>query len=390
MHSEWLEQKEQGKSSMVVCFDQSAAFDMLQPELLCRKMKLMGGDDSSIKWFRSFLTGRRQIVKVGGSLSAAKEVNVGSPQGSLLSPLLFVLYTSDLGEWLQHCRPTAYADDTTISLSGLDAREVQEAVEEDALNALCFMASNGLVANPSKTSFLNINPNGRREEKLSISIRDILVPESEQEKLLGMVISRDLKWASHIYGKGGLLSQLNQALYMVRRLACHLHKARLKQVGESLWMSRVRYCLPLFYGQVRLLETDPESKMAKDLQVAQNKLLRVITGTNLSQRLPTAKLLEMTGMLSINQLAAEMRLLETWKALNIEGSPLAGLFCRVSAAAMETRASAREDLVEYGPSKSFRNLSSRLWNRAGQSVREAKTLYRARKVVRDFVKTIPI
>ena len=111
---------------------------------------------------------------------------------------------------------------------------------------------------------------------------------------------------------------------------------------------------------------------------------------NLSQRIPTSKLLEMTGMLSINQLTAEVRLMETWKALNIPGSPLAGLFSKISSTSMETRAATREDLEECGTSKTFSNLASKLWNRAGVSVREAKTFQRAKTMTSVFVKSLPI
>ena len=80
------------------------------------------------------------------------------------------------------------------------------------------MASNGLVANESKTVFMMINSKKSREEQVrKIMICNSEVTESTSSKLLGMVIDNDLKWKGHIYEKGGVLSSLNQRLFTIRR-----------------------------------------------------------------------------------------------------------------------------------------------------------------------------
>ena len=144
--SHWLEQKEKGKSTGILCFDLSSAFDLLQPELFCSKLHIMGGSLQAVHWFKSYLSDRKQRVKVGSTYSDTICTNLGSPQGGLLSPLIFIIFISDLEDWLHFSKPLTYADDTSIACSGDDA-EVKNMLELDAANVLSFMASNGLVAN---------------------------------------------------------------------------------------------------------------------------------------------------------------------------------------------------------------------------------------------------
>ena len=116
MHTEWLKSKENKMHTGILCFDLSAAFDLLSPDLFCEKFGAMGANEHATKWFHSFLTGRSQRVKIGDKLSEPKYTTIGSPQGSLLSPLLFTLFLSDLEDWLEGCKTLSYADDTSSVL----------------------------------------------------------------------------------------------------------------------------------------------------------------------------------------------------------------------------------------------------------------------------------
>ena len=85
------------------------------------------------------------------------KLHSGVPQGGIISPLLYILYVADLQLWLKHSKVITYADDTKTSVSHRLLAKIIEMLEEDALNVLKFMASNGLVANPNKTAFMILN-----------------------------------------------------------------------------------------------------------------------------------------------------------------------------------------------------------------------------------------
>ena len=204
-----------------------------------------------------------------------------------------------------------------------------------------------------------------------------------------MTLSSDLKWSTHVYGKKGLISQLNSRLFTLCRLSKYIPRGRLGVIADGLWTSKVRYGLAL-YGKVRLSESDPKCKISKDLQIAQNKVLRVLTKTSLKQRVPTRDMLEMTNMMSINQMTAQARLLETWKAINVQCSPLLELFQQKVSSALETRSARRGDLVQYGASNSFQNQASKLWNWVDEEMKSAKSFSEAQRLSKVYAKKLPI
>ena len=100
----------------VCLLDMSAAFDVVNHQILLEKMKLYGFDENTITWLRSYLTNRRQCVSINGSLSKFLPVLSGVPQGSILGPLLYTIYTNDLPEVIDKNNQNSiccYADDTT-------------------------------------------------------------------------------------------------------------------------------------------------------------------------------------------------------------------------------------------------------------------------------------
>jgi hypothetical protein len=109
------------------------------------------------------------------------------------------------------------------------------------------------------------------------------VTESTSSKLLGMKIDNGLKWKGHIYGKGGMLSSLNQTLFTIRRLSNHIHLNKLNEIADSISVSKLRYGLQ-HYSEVRTSNEQPTSQIVKELQKSQNKLLGVLTGKKISDR----------------------------------------------------------------------------------------------------------
>ena len=120
-----------GKLSGVAFIDLRTAFDTVNHCILLNKLKAIGASDVALKWFRSYLTGRTQRVHFKKSLSNPLEVNAGVPQGSILGPLLFIVFINSLSNVIQHGKVFMYADDTTLSVCGNDVNDISKKLEDD-------------------------------------------------------------------------------------------------------------------------------------------------------------------------------------------------------------------------------------------------------------------
>ena len=240
MHETWLENKvKKGHSQAVTFFDLSAAFDTLSSDIFCSKIKLYGLNEKSISWFRSYLTNRQQVVMVEDAISEPLTINVGSPQGAILSPTIFIILISDIGLYTDSTI-FGYADDTTSTISGNDIPMLVAKCEEEAKKIIDYMSINRLKANDDKTHVMMIKK-GPSDEKLSFTIGNEVIQESDTEKLLGIHVASDLKWDTHL---NKLHQKLRHSLFTLRRLKGLLPPHLLKKVADGIFMSQVRYGLP--------------------------------------------------------------------------------------------------------------------------------------------------
>ena len=115
MCDDWLSSMDEGKINCVVFLDIRKAFDSINHEILLEKMNSnFGISGEALKWFDSYLKDREQQCIVNGQLSSSKNIRCGVPQGSILGPLLFLLYINDTLESLNDTTASLYADDTEI------------------------------------------------------------------------------------------------------------------------------------------------------------------------------------------------------------------------------------------------------------------------------------
>lgn len=391
---DWTENTENKMITGVLFWDLSAAFDTLNIDLLTQKLKLYGATMITCKWFNSFLTGRYQMVKIGKALSTPRRLESGVPQGGILSPIIFTIYCADLEEWVTHSKLLNYADDTSSSLGDKEEEVVKTRLKEDAYRILEFMASNGLVANPTKTEFLLINSK-EKERVRTITVGEAQVQQVRSAKLLGITMDDTQKWSSHFWGKKGLLSSLNQRLFTIRRISRHIPRNKMKHIVSSIWTSKLRYGLQLTH-KVRTQEDDRTTKDIRATQVAQNDVLRLLDGSRRRDRKSIKDMLDELDMLSVNQTAAQIKLQEAWKANNDEDYPIKMVMKKEGDENEErdTRRSRMKMMVEGGKTlqaeNSFTRDAGKLWNRAPAEIKRAKNLETAKKEIKKYCKTLPI
>ena len=265
MQQKWIEKTEAREKTGILLWDLTAAYDTLDAELLCEKLKIYGFSEMTRRWFKSFLTGRSQRVKIGEKLSKPVELDSGVPQGGILSPLLFIIYVADMEDWTEHSGVFTYADDTSTDTSSKNIEEVLQRMEKDADGILRYMASNGLVANPQKTVFMMLG--NRSGKECTIKVGNAHITQATTAKLLGMEINEDQKWTTHVQK---LIKALDKRLFYLRRIAGKISDKSLRKVADSLWTSKMRYGLQLCQ-EVRTREEQSKNTNMAMLQKAQTE-----------------------------------------------------------------------------------------------------------------------
>ena len=134
-----------------VFIDLAKAFDTVDHDILLSKLEYYGVCDESLPWFKNYFTGRKQFVHIDPQSSEELAMTSGVPQGSILGPLLFIVYINDLPRCVKHCSVNTYADDTVLYLAGPTVHNLTFYINQDLQCLSEWLEDNNLVLNVSKT-----------------------------------------------------------------------------------------------------------------------------------------------------------------------------------------------------------------------------------------------
>lgn len=211
--------------------DISKAFDRVWHRGLLYKLEKYGIKGEVLLWINSYLTSRKQKVFVNGVLSNEKELNAGVPQGSVLGPLLFLLYINDIADELTG-KARLYADDTSLSYSSSDCEEIEIIINND-LKKLKEWANKWLINfNPVKTEYMLIS-NIFHEYDLQLLYDNTPLNFVETHKHLGIHLSANNKWTKHI---DSVIDSASKQVSYLRKLKYKVSKNTL----EKLYCTYIR------------------------------------------------------------------------------------------------------------------------------------------------------
>lgn len=258
-----LAAQDDGMCSVMVLLDFSRAFDALNIPLLLSKLAYYGFDPSTVKWFSSYLEGRFQCVELqlpnGKTLrSAPRLVPHGVPQGSVLGPLLFVLYSADIISKVTSCRYHLYADDLQLYFSFLpsDCSGAVVKINNDLEHIYHWSISNSLILNPRKSKFMVIGTKTVLNKIVNVNI-DLLVHGEPVERVsearnLGLTMDTHLRFEKHI---SEVVRQSLFRLKLLYKIRPYLSEEVRITLCESLVLSRLNYC-DTVYGPCLLSRTE--------------------------------------------------------------------------------------------------------------------------------------
>jgi hypothetical protein len=146
------------KTTVVLFCDLRKAFDTCNHQILFSKLKKYGINGLEQEWFKSYLSNRSQFVQIGSTKSSSKKINIGVPQGSILGPILFLLYINDIQEFTS-LLAILFADDTALVASSDNLVSLALNINEELQKICQYFRKNGLSLHPDKTKFIIFTPN---------------------------------------------------------------------------------------------------------------------------------------------------------------------------------------------------------------------------------------
>jgi hypothetical protein len=305
-----LQALDQKKVAVLVLLDLSAAFDTVDHQVLIERLhKRLGISGNSLKWFKSYLTQRFQSISINSTHSDLLELIFGVPQGSVLGPLLFTIYTLPLGDILRKYNMGfhLYADDTQIYLS-CEVNNLDKAtskIEACIREVKSWMSANFLRLNDDKTEIMLLGSKSsvKKIGTISLCIGQNIIKSSSHAKNIGAIIDNTMNMHMQIN------NTCRSAWFQLRRIGMireHLSKQVAEKLIHAFVTSKLDFMNCLLFGT-------PKCQLIK-LQRIQNAAARLVTKTKLREHI-TPVLINL-HWLPIKQRIDYKILLFTYKALN--------------------------------------------------------------------------
>ena len=167
--------------------------------ILLMKLEYYGIRGTALDWFKSYLSGRKQYVSVNGSNSSHLSFTCGVPQGSVLGPLLFLLYINDLPLASSKLSFYLFADDTNIYNEAESLKQLQSVVNKELKKVKKWLDVNKLSLNIDKTNFIMFkSPQHTCPESVNIKIGKLPIKQNCYVKFLGVLLDESLSWKYHL------------------------------------------------------------------------------------------------------------------------------------------------------------------------------------------------
>lgn len=257
---------DQGDCVLGIFLDLKKAFDTVNYQILLSKLERYGFRGPALQWLNDYLSHRLQCVKVDNAISPSLPVTCGVPQGSIMGPLLFLLFINDLCEIQSSFYPFVFADDTTLFLRGRNIEEMSTTATNNLRNICSWLRSNKLSLNIEKTNYLlfTLNPNLRRLP-IHINIDHAPISQKQHTKFLGLVIDNKLSWSAHI---DYISAKISKNIGVIKKVSRILPQKTLLLLYNALILPYLSYMHIIWSGAART--------HTNRLLLLQKKVIRII------------------------------------------------------------------------------------------------------------------
>ena len=244
---------DQGYVNILTMLDLSKGFDILNRDILTYKLSKYAVSGNELSWFKSYLHNRKQYVFQNGNNSRTTSVSMGVPQGTVLGPILFLIYTNDFPSVFKNGFIITYADDTSIGCIGKTSNDLETTMNKSLALANSWLFSNRLLINIKKSNFIIIGTrhNVANIDNITLRIDDQTLQQCSSTKLLGIHIDQNLTFHDHMHY---LITKISNKIALIHRLRQFLPLTALNTIYLTLIQSQIDYCITVWGPSLKLTE----------------------------------------------------------------------------------------------------------------------------------------
>ena len=369
MVHKWALAIDKGLVNGVVLLDLRKAFDLVNHTVLLEKMAIYGCSQQSMQWFTSYLSERQQFVQFKGKLSQQADIQTGIPQGSILGPLLFIMFMNDMPLNVS-ASVDMYADDSTITATGKTTEAVEEKLNNDLHEVSKWCEENKMVINAEKTKMMLVTTRQKwqnlHKTDHDVQINDKNLQVVNGERLLGVEIDHFLSWSSHVQKTHTTIARHIALLCRIKKYLPH--QAR-QTFYHSFILPHMDYCSTLW----------GDASAAERIHKLQKRAARVITDS--PYRTPSAPLFEQLRWLSLPDRVKYRKALLVFKSVKgLAPDYMCELFESIQmVSSRNTRSNARDDLyVPRARTQLFQSTltitGANIWNKLSTAIRSCNSV----------------
>ena len=261
-----------GKFGCGIFIDLKKAFDTVNHKILLLKLEHYGVRGTLLKWFESYLTDRKQYVFFNGVSSEVLGITCGVPQGSVLGPLLFLIYINDLPNISDKLQFFLFADDTNIYFDSENLALIERVVNEELKKLSLWLNVNRLALNVGKTNFVIFRANKPLDHNVTLIMNKKALEQKDHVKYLGVLVDEHLNWNYHT---SHVAKKIGRGIGILAKLRHYLNPKMLKNIYYCLVYSHLSYGIQAWGSAA--------NTYLKNILVLQKKAVRILSNKQYSQ-----------------------------------------------------------------------------------------------------------